>query len=268
MVIGGAAGPANSVQGNLIGLNAAGTAALGNSLQGVAVFGGNATLIGGTTAGAGNVISGNGSDGVQDFSSPVSLTIQGNLIGLNAAGTAAVGNGIHGVQIIFAGSAVLIGGDTASARNVISGNGDHGVNIHGGNVTVAGNYIGTDATGTVAVGNKGSGVGLDQGSGNVIGDTTPGGGNVISGNGFSGIEFYDGSDGNTVVNNLIGTAANGVSPLGNGQHGVFFYGPNSNVADFLRQHDRLARRQQRQRHRLQPQRRRGRRRQRQHDLRQ
>ena len=53
--------------------------------------------------------------------------------------------------------------------------------------------------------------------------------NVISGNAVSGVEFYDGSNANTVVGNLIGTAADGVTPLGNGQHGVFFFGPASNV---------------------------------------
>jgi hypothetical protein len=222
VVIGGGAGPANSVQGNLIGLNAAGTAALGNSLQGVVVFGGIATMIGGVTTGAGNVISGNGANGVQDYESGDSLIIQGNIIGLNAAGTAKVPNAIHGIQLMFAGGPVLIGGDTAADRNVISGNADHGINVSGSNATIIGNYIGTDLTGTIALGNGASGIGLNGGSGNTIGDASSGGGNVISGNGQSGIEFFNGSNDNTVVNNLIGVAADGVSPLGNGIDGVQF----------------------------------------------
>jgi predicted outer membrane repeat protein len=222
VVIGAGVGPVNTVEGDLIGLNAAGTAALGNAGNGIVVLGGIATLIGGPQAGAGNVISGNAGDGVQDSGDPDALAIQGNIIGLNAAGTAAVANAAHGIQILDAGDTVLIGGDATADRNVISGNADHGINVHGSNVTIVGNYIGTDVTGMFAIGNGASGIGLDQGSGNVIGDTSANGGNVISGNGDSGIEFYDGSDDNTVVHNLIGTAANGTSPLGNGNHGIHF----------------------------------------------
>jgi parallel beta-helix repeat protein/predicted outer membrane repeat protein len=213
-------GSGNVIQGNLIGTNAAGTAALGNQLNGIEVFSGDGTVIGGASPGQGNVISGNVGDGVLDHS-PGSLTIQGNLIGTNAAGTAAVGNGIHGVQIFSSGS-VLIGGDSPGARNVISGNHDHGVALNGSGTTVVGNYIGTDATGMRAIGNGGSGIGLNAASDNMIGDTTAFGGNVISGNADSGIEFFDGSNGNLVVHNLIGTAADGVTPLGNGNQGIHF----------------------------------------------
>ena len=70
--------------------------------------------------------------------------------------------------------------------NVISGNGNDGVQIYGSAIfnVVAGNKIGTDVTGTVALGNSSSGVEVDAGcSGNTIGGTTAGAGNVISANG-------------------------------------------------------------------------------------
>jgi parallel beta-helix repeat protein len=217
----------NTISGNLIGTDPTGTVAVGNGGDGVNVdnsaFG---TVIGGTTAGSGNVISGNGADGVSIGSAAGNTSIEGNLIGLNAAGTAALGNGIHGIQV-FTQSIVGIGGDTPAARNVISGNHNHGIALNATNTHVLGNYIGTDVTGSVAVGNLASGIGLNPASGNTIGDTT-GGGNVISGNALSGIEFFNGSDNNSVVHNLIGTAANGVSALGNGRDGIrFLFSPNA-----------------------------------------
>src|SRR6185369_13259017 len=98
-----------------------------------------------------------------------SATIQGNLIGTNAAGTAAVGNGSTGVRVVGgAGTPTTIGGTAAGARNVISGNGE-GVGIGAGSgAVVAGNYIGTDAAGTGDVGNAGYGVSVTS-SGNTIG---------------------------------------------------------------------------------------------------
>ncbi len=217
----------NSISGNLVGTDPTGAAAAGNGSFGVVIDGGAL----GTTV-SGNVVSGNANTGVLLQAAAGPTTIQGNLIGLNAAGTAALGNGVHGVQVLTS-AAVTIGGDTAAARNVISGNNSHGVALNGGNTTVIGNYIGTDATGTRAIGNGASGIGLNNASGNTIGDTTAGGGNVISGNAASGIEFFNGSNANTVVHNLIGTAADGVSPLGNGRDGVrFLFSPRAATSIF------------------------------------
>jgi predicted outer membrane repeat protein len=215
---------ANSISGNLIGTDPTGTTAVGNAGEGVLVDGGAfATLIGGLNAGDGNVISGNGSNGVLLGSGAGHMAIEGNLIGLNAAGTAALGNGIHGIQDL-SGALLTIGGDTPAARNVISGNHNHGIALNGSSAHIFGNYIGTDITGMVAIGNGRSGIGLNAASVNTIGDTT-GGGNVISGNAVSGIEFFNGSNANAVVANLIGTAADGVTPLGNGRDGIRFLGP-------------------------------------------
>ncbi|HEV8062133.1 MAG TPA: Ig-like domain repeat protein, partial [Gemmataceae bacterium] len=92
------------VQGNFIGTNAAGTATLGNLGDGIYVSS-SANTIGGTASGAGNLISGNGSGGI-DITGTVNV-VQGNDIGTNAAGTAAVANGGSGVNIAAPTSATI-----------------------------------------------------------------------------------------------------------------------------------------------------------------
>ena len=80
------------------------------------------------------MISGNTDDGVlfnvqNTDSGPTDNVVAGNLIGTNAAGTAALGNGDDGVLIEAGATAITIGGTTASARNIISGNANDGVEI-------------------------------------------------------------------------------------------------------------------------------------------
>src|SRR5262249_52913191 len=141
--------------------------------------------IGGTTAAARNVISGNVSIGIKVFDDTITGTfIQGNYIGTNAAGTAAIPKG-DGVYLLRP-SNVLIGGTVAGAGNVISGNTGTGVNCaNGGGVggkgnTIQGNRIGTNAAGTAAVGN-GTAIAISDAQNNLIGGTVAGAGNVISG---------------------------------------------------------------------------------------
>ncbi len=152
--------------------------------------------------------------------------VQSSYIGTNATGTAPSNQG-YGVWIVTGTSANTIGGTTAAARNIISGNGIDGLEIYGNDNFVLGNYIGTDVTGTVAVGNnvrpenlENGGISLDNGaSGNTIGGlaATPGtgAGNVISANGYAGISFYEAGTENLVAGNLIGTDASGTVALGN-----------------------------------------------------
>ena len=102
----------------------------------------------------------------------------------------------------------VIGGTAAGARNVISGNDGNGVTIQGTGTSgnrVVGNFIGTDVTGAVDLGNLSDGVSLSGGaSGNFVGGTAPGSRNVISGNGADGVEIIgDGTTGNTVQGNFI-----------------------------------------------------------------
>src|SRR5262249_59691058 len=109
---------------------------------------------GGTAAGARNVISGNGGAGIHSFSNRVK--IQGNYIGVGADGLTRVGN-VRGIFVDnpTGGGPITVGGGAAAARNVISGNTGYGTAVFSAaaGALVQGNYIGTDATGGLAVGN-------------------------------------------------------------------------------------------------------------------
>ena len=154
--------------------------------------------------------------------------VAGNMIGTNINSTLAVPNAI-GVEVNGGSTANTIGGIADAPINVISGNTGDGVEISGsgtsGNV-VAGDYIGTDITGTVAIANGNDGVEIDSGaSGNTIGGltSTPGTGlgNVISGNTNDGVEITgSGTTGDVVLGNLIGTNAADNGALANGNSGV------------------------------------------------
>jgi titin len=188
------------IQGNLIGTDATGAVALGNH-TGVYVQANDVT-IGGTAAGARNVISGNDTIGVLIYHLVVGNIIQGNYVGTNAAGTADLGNASDGV-LTQDSSFTLIGGDTAAARNVISGNGRHGIDLVGGDHnTVQGNRIGTKADGTGDVGNAGNGILIVGSTQNVIGGTGVQG-NGISNNDANGMELNIGAGNNDVRGNGI-----------------------------------------------------------------
>jgi hypothetical protein len=154
------------IEGNLIGTDVTGTVALGNQ-EGV-VLNGDGGVIGGTAAGAGNVISGNKYDGLALYGSGYS--IQGNLIGTDLRGTGQLGNGVIGFDT--QASFCLIGGTVPGARNVISGNGAYGLEMildSAHDNVVQGNFIGPDITGTIALGN-GTGIYLGGScSNNLIG---------------------------------------------------------------------------------------------------
>ena len=241
-------GSGNIVEGNYIGTDATGTAALGNG-AGVIVADSN-NIIGGLTpipgTGAGNVISGNGvgigfNFGVGSPADTNDNSVEGNIIGLNAAGTATLPTSFGSAGVyVGGGSGDTIGGASTGARNVISGSDGVGVVITDGatSTTVAGNYVGTDITGTVALGDNYAGVAIMGASGNIIGGTTAAGRNVISGNedgvyigdrntasesvvnsigAFSSVQP---SSGNIIEGNYIGTDVSGTAALGNTYLGV------------------------------------------------
>src|SRR5262249_657476 len=154
----------NQVVGNYIGTNAAGSGGLGNG-SGVEIVSADNT-VGGLTATAGNVISGNINDGVLIDHRATGVQVLGNFIGTNYAGNAAVANSI-GIEVF--GINNTIGGTDPGAFNLISGNSRDGVLIDsiGSGNQVLGNYIGTNADGTGAVGNS-NGIEI-EGTGNTIG---------------------------------------------------------------------------------------------------
>ena len=204
---GGATG--NVVQGNLIGTDVSGTADVGNVLAGVRINLAEGNTIGGTEAGAGNVISGNDTEGVE-ITAHGNL-VQGNLIGTDVNGTADLGNALNGVRI--AGQSNTIGGTEAGAGNIISGNDSNGVLIHhvilsdpSPSNLVQGNYIGTDVTGTSDLGNTQDGV-LLQASNATIGGVATGTGNTIAFNGGDGVSAASSGPRHTIRGNAIHTNA-------------------------------------------------------------
>ena len=124
---------ANQVLGNYIGTNIDGSASLGNTERGIEINGGGSShVIGAATAGAGNLISGNGWDGVLVWFGAHDNVIEGNVIGTDVTGTVDLGNGFNGVNLSDAQCALnwLFGGAAApgclSALNI---NGDDKVNL-------------------------------------------------------------------------------------------------------------------------------------------
>ncbi len=209
------------IVGNLIGTNAAGTADLGNN-RGIELVGGSDdTLIGGTAAGAGNLISGNDDQGILAAGTE-NVIIQGNRIGTNLAGTAALGNSQHGMDLQSLEGNLLIGGTSNSARNLISGNGNNGIRINGGDgtVTIQRNFVGTSADGMSAIGNGNQGMRIEA---NFLTSATVGGagnGNVVAASGTSAMRLVADAFPFAIQGNLIGTDASGAgtaATFGNNQ---------------------------------------------------
>ncbi|MEO8613696.1 MAG: right-handed parallel beta-helix repeat-containing protein, partial [Luteolibacter sp.] len=215
----------NSIQGNYIGLNHTGTAALANHLGGVIfIDGANRNTIGGEFTTARNVISGNTDAGIWITGSGVEQNvIRGNYIGLNAAGTAAVANTLVGMYVIGGASNNTVIG------NVISGNFSEGLRIAGNGTTankVYGNLMGTNPSGNSPIPNGFSGVTIFSGAnGNQVGGTVSGQRNIMSGNGTVGLAIGDiGTQGNIVIGNYIGTNADGTAAIPNSFAGVYITG--------------------------------------------
>ena len=231
----GAGASWNLIQGNFIGTDVSGTNPLPNGWSGLTIFSGaTSNTIGGISAGARNVLSGNYSYGlvVSDPGTSGNI-IQGNVIGLVTGGSTALPNYV-GVLLSSSATSNVFGGTASTMRNVISGNNGSGMEISysaSGN-SIQGNYIGPDVTGSSAAANGGEGIYLHDGaSGNFIGGSTPGAGNVISGNTYRGIYAYGTNTSyNWIQGNFIGTQSNGTNALGNNWDGVvFFNGASSNV---------------------------------------
>jgi hypothetical protein len=98
--------------------------------------------------------------------------------------------------------------------------------LNGDQNAVTGNLIGTDVHGAAAVGNGGDGV-IIYSSGNQVGDTAAGSGNLISGNLGYGLGLVGGS--NVIEGDSVGTDLTGTVALGNGGDGVMVWGANNTV---------------------------------------
>jgi hypothetical protein len=147
--------------------------------------------------------------------------IAGNYIGTDYIGSLDQGNGASGIYITT--SSNVIGGTLPAARNVISGNNNHGIFIDGVGATgnqIQGNYIGTVADGNADLGNSQNGVWIKSGSNNTVGGTATGARNVISGNSDNGVRISDGGTNNPVAGNYIGLDVTGTAAIGNTSSGI------------------------------------------------
>jgi parallel beta-helix repeat protein len=233
--------PGNTIAGNKIGTNLAGTGAVPN-YDGILTVEVSSSLIGGTEPGAGNLISGNARTGLYIDGGTLNW-VQGNTIGTDLTGEVAIPNVVYGVVIGFGASNNTIGGSDPGGGNLISGNGDIGILVQNetsvGN-HILGNRIGTNRTGTSPLPND-IGVLIIQARETIIGgaDTsTPwvcdGPCNQISGNSIFGVSIQGISPGapgqmsqgetdrtlladqaNQVTGNFIGTDPTGTSALPN-----------------------------------------------------
>ena len=248
---------------NYIGLNLSGTAG-GNAKNGIYisstsinnVIGSNPKSISGLYS---NVISGNTLNGIEIYGS-AGNKIQGNAIGTNPAGTAAIGNGNNGIWVTYYATENTIGGtayyNAATGQtnnptgnkgtvpivsiapplgNLISGNTQNGVLIdYGSELTVlSGNFIGTNNVGTAAVGNRWDGVLISNANNNqLIGCTFEDNPfiyyNVLSGNGRSGLHVYN-SNAILVQANFFGAGANNASMVPNAVDGILVDGTSAGV---------------------------------------
>ena len=183
-------GGGNNVEGNFIGANTNGNLDLGNTGYGIRIYGSSNNVVGGITTLARNVISGNGLGGL--IMTGTDNQVLNNLIGTDASGMADLGNTHSGV-VVSSGSGTLIGGAIPAARNIVSGNDQRGIDISGGTGNmVRGNFIGTDVTGTAALGNTHGGIIVVNSSDNVVGGLSDAVSNTIAYNGGSGVEIVKG----------------------------------------------------------------------------
>jgi len=193
------------IQGNYIGTNKDGDAAIKNNSGGITVSYASIT-IGGDEAGEGNLISGHaGKPGINFNGTGVAnVVVQGNVIGLNAAQDAALGN--REGMVIRNVTSITIGGTSAGEANVISGNTEEAFEIKGTStgLTIAGNYIGTTSSDD-DLGNGTHGIYMfETASNNTIGGITAAHGNVIANNGGDGIFLSaSGNTGNSILSNTM-----------------------------------------------------------------
>ena len=209
---------------------------MANTGGGITIDNSPGNFIGGTDPGSGNIISANTGNGILiGGAGSTDNVVQGNLIGTTNGGDTELGNSGSGVRIDNS-IRNLIGGISASQRNVISGNGTDGISIAGSTSTenlVKGNFIGVNALGTALLANTSSGVGIEEGSGNTIGGPEPEARNVISGNGTNVTIRGANARDNHLIGNFIGTDVSGeyaIAPISEGAGiGVFVQDGPDNV---------------------------------------
>lgn len=209
--------PNSSVTGCYIGTDHTGSEIMSNDIGLEFISNSDDALIGGSSPSERNIVSGNQHIGIR-LLDVKRCKVTGNYIGTDRTGTMALPN-YDGMSLEGAVQQCVIGGTETGEGNLISGNTDYGLPLFGAGATqnvIIGNLIGTDATGTEAIGNT-YGVLFDDGSfGNRVGGVSDSERNIISGNVGYGVFFYNnGTNNNTLRNNYIGTDITGVVAIPN-----------------------------------------------------
>ena len=143
-----------AIEGNFVGIDVTGTAALGNHGFGVSAEAPGVT-IGGSAPGAGNVVSGNGGDGIVAYNN--NATIEGNFVGTDASGTAPLGNTAHGITV-FGVNDAHIGDVSAGAGNTVAYNTGTGISIYSFGADISGNTVRGNSV------HDNGGIGIDLGN--------------------------------------------------------------------------------------------------------
>lgn len=217
------------IQGNYIGTDHTGSDTLGCYIGIEILNSASYTQIGGTASNERNIISGNEHIGLRLLNSSHNTVIN-NYIGTDRTGTFALRN-YDGLSLEAYTQYNQIGGDDPSERNIISGNVAYGLPLIGADTKyniIQGNYIGCDASGTLAIPNT-YGILFDDGSNhNTVGGKNTGEGNILSGNSGYGLFIYNnGTTENDIFGNLIGTDYTGTQAVPNG-NGVVIDGIATN----------------------------------------
>ncbi len=203
VLISGALAQGVTVQGNLIGTDSTGTADLGNAQSGIQIDNASGNTIEGDSQSE-QVISGNLVGIEIDGATSTQNLIEGNLVGTDKSGTAELGNSGEGV-LIEGAFGNTVGGTSSAARNVISAN-QWGIRLDGSTAelnVIEGNYVGTDTSGTLNLGNEINGVIVSNGaSNNTIGGTATGAGNTIAFSVAAGVSVQSGT-GDSILSNSI-----------------------------------------------------------------
>lgn len=220
----------NTVRNCFLGTDSSGTLARPNAFEGLWIYNSFRNTIGGTNAGEANLISGNSDSGVY-IQNGGGNWLAGNLIGVTLGGSTALSNRNNGI-VLYSSSENIIGGSLPAARNVISGNGASGIYLLGTGASlnrIQGNYIGVSSSGSASLANVADGVTVAGGVNNLLGGSSPGEGNLVSGNRKAGIAISgSGTSRNAILGNLVGTSAGGAARIGNGYAGIWLSGTVSN----------------------------------------
>ena len=194
------------IENNFIGTDITGTIALHNSGAGIS---GRASKI------IDNLISGNVFQGITTKVPDGGLIIKGNKIGTDIMGTKVIGNGGTGLTIDEeGGDTAIIGGTNPQDANIIGGNDKTGIFLSGTSniaqgisediIKIQGNFIGTDTSGTIDLGNGGSGITIPYNNDDLIGGRNKNEGNVIAFNKGNGVWLEDKDNLYGVNNGILG----------------------------------------------------------------